>query len=161
MKFTHLHLFILLAVPSFGQPGAPVNLAAASATSAAVKLQWSASDGATGYVVERRPLDGSYATLGTTLTAALTNSQIDPLGTYVYRVRATSVSGASAPSNEITVGPPPTGVSVVSPSPATLNYEDDYGIQLCMVLDGNRDPAFLFLYLDDTTDDGVSGATGL
>jgi hypothetical protein len=102
---------------------APVGLHVATATKSAVALTWIAVPGATGYQVERRVEPGAYASAGTeSEETAATDSKIDPYTTYTYRVKAV-VQKAGAPqvaspaSNEVKVGPPPTGFNIAVPTP--------------------------------------------
>jgi Fibronectin type III domain len=95
-------------------PPAPTGLAVVSATKSQVQLTWTPGAGAaTGYVVERKPLNGSYATALNSTGPSAADTTIDAYSTYVYRIRATSSVGQSEPSNEVTVGPPPYGFNRV------------------------------------------------
>ena len=90
----------------------------------------------------------------TTMTvdgAKATDSQIDAFATYIYRVRATDAANAfSAPSNEVTVGPPPVGFSSIVAAPKAMQEHDpqQFAGQLRMVLDANGDPAFAYITYD-------------
>src|SRR5262245_58983599 len=112
-------LFVLLSaiagIASAQTPAAPTNLTVKSATNRVVQLSWTGDSAATAYVVERRPLGGTYAPLVTVTgigsaapvtTASDTN--FDPFTAYQYRVRATAGTNSSDNTAEVTVGPPPT-----------------------------------------------------
>jgi hypothetical protein len=72
-------------------PQAPTGLSVVSATKSQVQLSWTPGDGgATGYVVEGGPLNGSYATALNSTGSSAANTTIDAYTTYVYRIRATS-----------------------------------------------------------------------
>ena len=164
------------AVATAGQPAAapkpPTALTAASATASAVSLTWTAGDAATHFVVERKtagtawPAAGAAAASATpakpTASAIATveapkadDTGLDAFTTYVYRVRAVGAGNAlSAPSNEVTVGPPPTGFSQVLPTPAAFLDHDhnDFAAVIRMAFDGNGNPAFAYLVSDPNGD---------
>ncbi len=137
---------VSLAAPLSAQ--APAGLTAKTATSKRVDLSWVGT--AASYVVQRRTLGGTYADLTTVSSTTASDTQIDPYTTYQYQVLASTASGRSGPSNEITVGPPPAGYSDAAPAPA--GHEDHYGYDLSLVLDGNGDPAFAFVFDDPNQD---------
>src|SRR5260370_36004240 len=152
----------LFASSAFGQSlQPPTNLIVSSATSSAAQLSWTAAQPqAPGFIVERKTLNGAYATLpiipdGGVPGVAFVDATIDPFTTYVYRVSATSLNGTSTPSNEVTVGPPPAGYSVAAPVPSRAGF---WGQQGQMVLDANGYPALGFVYIvaDDEMDFGAS-----
>jgi hypothetical protein len=154
--------FALAASSVFGQSlQPPTNLIATSATSSSVQLSWTAAQPqAPGFIVERKTLNGTYAPApnlpdGGMPGVAFVDSAIDPFTTYVYRVSATSLNGTSTPSNEITVGPPPTGYNIASPAPSSGGF---WGQQVQIVLDANGDPALGFVYIlgDDNMDYSAS-----
>src|SRR5262245_12460229 len=109
---------------------APTTLKATAASRSAVSLSWTAGDPAvTRYAVERKPLGASWtppappakSRIVTTMVDAATadDKSIDAFATYVYRVRAAGANNTfSAPSNEITVGPPPVGYSQILTEPS-------------------------------------------
>jgi hypothetical protein len=158
-----LVLLFALGVSLFGQAlPAPTNLVVTSATNSSVQLSWTAAQPQPpGFLVERKTLGGTYAPVPNIpdaglAAAAYVDSSIDPFTTYVYRVSATSLNGASAPSNEVTVGPPPVGYNMASPVP--VNGAGFWGQQVQMVLDANGDPALGFVYIvgDDDMDFSAS-----
>jgi uncharacterized protein (TIGR03437 family) len=122
----------------------PTNLAVTKATSSEVDLSWSGS--ASSYTVERSVLGSAFDDVATVSTTSYKDTQIDPYTTYVYQIRADA-----AQSNQITVGPPPAGFQVAAPTPAQVD-PSSYGYDLSMVLDGNGDPAFAFVFDDPNQD---------
>jgi poly(hydroxyalkanoate) depolymerase family esterase len=81
-------------------PAAPAGLTATSASSSQINLTWSPSGGATSYQVHRSP-DGAtgWTQMGVTSAVTYSDAGLTPSTTYYYRVIATNVVGASAPSN--------------------------------------------------------------
>jgi predicted phage tail protein len=106
---------LALATTAFAQ-SAPQNLTS-SVTGNTVTLTWSASVGATGYIVEASvvpggPLVASLPVAGTSLTVPNV-----PSGVYYVRVRALSGGAQSGPSNEVTVSVSGTGCPGPPPAP--------------------------------------------
>jgi uncharacterized protein (TIGR03437 family) len=134
-------LLLSVILPAWSQ--SPSALTVKAATNKKVDLTWSGV--ASGYTVQRRTLGGSYATIGTVTTAAYSDTSIDPYTTYQYQALA---NGTSTPSNQVTVGPPPSGFTVVAPAPGAPGSDTtrQYGADLNMALDGNGDPAFAWIY---------------
>ncbi len=137
---------------------AAITLTVSSATSRAVSLAWT---GTTGPVtLERKPAGTAWAveppgmtTLATVPTASYIDARIDAYATYTYRVKAGAVL-----SNEVTVGPPPTGFSQVHPMPAKLR-ETSLGAFAAMTrltFDANGDP-FVAYVTTDPNGDGDPG----
>lgn len=91
-------------------PPSPAN-AVGSVAGSLVTLQWSASPGATSYVIEAGSLTGSnnIAAFDTQSTATSFSAAAPP-GTYFLRIRARSGCGTSGPSSEVVItvgGSPP------------------------------------------------------
>ncbi|HVU47444.1 MAG TPA: sialidase family protein [Terracidiphilus sp.] len=123
--------------------GSAQKLEVKSATSAKVVLAWSGT--AENWIVERKS-GSEFEKIGSATSAAFEDSKIAPYGTYTYRVRA---SATAAPSNMVTVGPPPLGLLKPAPAPKGDNRDsDDYGRRSALALDENGDPAFAFLWRD-------------
>ncbi len=117
----------LFALSAFAQ------ITVVQATSKQVQLTW--PGGQPSYVVERKPLGGVFAPLPLNTNPAAnsyTDSTISPYETYSYRLRVPN----SDPSPEVTVGPPPVGLSLASPV---------LGTRLRIALDSNGDPAIAYL----------------
>ena len=155
-------------------PKPPASLAVANATASAVSLTWTAGDAATRFVVERKaagtpwpaaaaatapapgtPAKPTASAIATVDAPKADDTGLDAFATYVYRVRAVGGGNAlSAPSNEVTVGPPPAGFSQVLPTPAAILGHDrnDFAAVIRMAFDGNGDPAFAYLVSDPNGD---------
>src|SRR5450759_3849510 len=131
---------------------APTGLSVKAATSKKIDLAWSGA--AAGYTVQRRTLGGTYGNVATATTAAYSDTTIDAYTTYQYQIVANLASGASCPSNQVTVGPPPAGFSVAAQAPGAPGSDaaNNYGYDLSMALDGNGDPAFAFIQQDPNLD---------
>jgi uncharacterized protein (TIGR03437 family) len=126
---------------------APAGLTVKSATSKQVVLTWTGPGSS--FTVQRAPLGGSYTTLGAATSATYTDSSIDPYTTYQYQV----LNGAAA-SSAVTVGPPPSGITNAAQAPLVgTTPADGYGYDLAATLEGNGDPAFIFIW-DDPTNNG-------
>src|SRR5204863_1408543 len=75
--------------------------------------------------------------------------------TYEYQVTA-----GSSTSNAARVGPPPAGISNAAPAPVKGSTPSDtYGYDMSLVLDGNGDPAFLWIWGDPNGDSEWSDTT--
>ena len=127
-----------LAAAQGAAPQPPTALAAVSASRSRVELSWQGS--ASDFIVERKPLGGMYATHGRATATTFADAKVDPFATYVYRVRSIRDTVTSAPSNEITVGPPPTGFSTIVAA-TSKGDEDGFGKHPATTLDDNGDPA--------------------
>ena len=136
---------------------APTALTVVSATKSQVQLKWTPGDTtATSYVVERKPLNGTYSTALNATGATASDTNIDAYTTYVYRVRSTAPAGQSGPSNEVTVGPPPYGFNLAAAPPASVTRFDQFGVGLRMALDSSGDPALAYIFHDPNEDDDFS-----
>ena len=100
---------------------APQALTVVAASAAQVDLRWTGNNSATGYSIERKTMDGSYAAVLTATGTTVSDKTIDPYTTYVYRVRGTTQGNSSDPSNEVTVGPPPYGYNTLVKTPSKHN----------------------------------------
>jgi hypothetical protein len=93
-----------------GAPAAPSNLAGNAITPARVDLTWiDNSNNETGFIIERKTgINGAWSPVTTTLgnVTSYIDTTVSPGTLYVYRVRATNVSGDSQNSNEETVTTP-------------------------------------------------------
>lgn len=140
------------------QPQPPSALAATSATNSAVTLNWTESDpAAVSFIVERCLAgDTNYVAIGAPSAPPFVDSSIDGMTAYGYLIVAVDANAnESTPSNPVTVGPPPVGVSLVSPYRA-LNFYDEsqFGIRPLMVLDSNGDPAIVYSIESPNNADG-------
>jgi len=78
---------------------APAGLAAVAASTTAVTVTWSGSTGATAYELVRTSDGINFTTLSGTATSPYTDSTVSAGHAYVYKVRATNSTAASAFSN--------------------------------------------------------------
>jgi hypothetical protein len=147
-KIHSLGALLMFASISWAQ--APAGLVLKAATSKKIDLTWSGSTAS--YTVQRRALGASYGDLATVTTASYSDTSVDAYTTYQYQIVANLASGASSPSNQVTVGPPPTGFTVAAQSGAGSEAAGKYGYDLSMALDGNGDPAFAFIQEDPNLD---------
>ena len=123
-------------------------LSATKATSSEIDLSWSGS--ANSYTVQRRSLGGSFTTINTVSSKTVADTQIDAYTTYQYQILA---SGSSTSSNIITVGPPPSGFSLVATAPVIGGESvSGYGDDIALAKDSNGDPAFAFIFDDPNQD---------
>lgn len=114
-----------------------------SATTSKVELAWTGT--APKWIVERRS-GPAFEKVSESTSTTYQDTSIAPFGTYTYRVRS---GPAAAPSNEVTVGPPPTGLLKPALAPKADNRDsDDYGRKAALALDENGDAAFAFLWRD-------------
>ena len=144
-----LAVLLFLPVPQ-AVPTAPTGLIAVSATRPVVSLAWTAADPAVArYALERKPLGASWtpppepkpSPIVTTMIdgTEAKDTAIDAFATYVYHVHAIGADNAqSAPSNEITVGPPPLGFSQVQIAPSTLRDPGQFARGSSVALDRQR-----------------------
>jgi len=138
-----------IAICSAALAQAPSGLTVKAASNKKVDLSWTGSTA--GYTVQRAVLGGAFSNLATVTTGATySDTSIDAYTTYQYQVVANLAAGASSPSNQVTVGPPPAGFTKPAPAPGPPDSAaaQNYGYNLSAVLDGNGDPAFAFIFYD-------------
>jgi hypothetical protein len=123
MRFLISLLLALSALPLFAAPQPPTNLTAVATANKTITLTWTASLGATGYLVYREPdTTTPIATLGAVTTYIDSSPTLVVGTTYTYRVSAVNVadspaeSALSAPASATVIGTPspPTGLRVTS-----------------------------------------------
>lgn len=86
-------------------PAAPTNLTATGET-LQVSLTWTASLGASSYLILRSTTSGGpYTVVGTSLSTTFVDTSVSAGVTYFYVVEAANVSGTSGPSNEASATP--------------------------------------------------------
>lgn len=173
--FVAVASFAVLASAAHAQrgaaPAAPTALTVSGATRSAVALTWTGASGK--FIIERKGLGGAWpaptpapapgatprdpnapltpAVVATVDAPSAADSKIDAFATYVYRIRAVGPGDAlSAPSNEVTAGPPPVGFSSVIASPKAMHDYDPalFASQIRMVFDANGDPALAYVTYD-------------
>jgi hypothetical protein len=126
-----------------------------SATAHKIELSWTGGSGPS-WIVERLGARNSFEKLADTTTPSFTDENIDPFGTYQLRVRA---GENGAPSNVVTVGPPPAGVLKGAAAPSGTEGTR-YGLNSALAFDENGDPALAWLWFDPNGD-GDSSDTAL
>ncbi len=124
---------------------APSGLTVVSATNVKVQLTWNGTG--TSYIVQRAAVGGAFGAIATVSATSFTDTPIDPYGDYTYQI--VSAASSSQVSNQVTVGAPPSGISVAAPAPIIGSTPSPgYGFNTTLALDGNGDPAFGFLWAD-------------
>ena len=146
MHRLNLTLLILSVGVSAGMLSAQ-ELTVKSATGKAVQLNWTSATAAA--ALERSSPQG-FAKIAPGGTGQFTDTSIDPFGTYTYRIN----TGGKF-SNQVTVGPPPAGVSNAAPVPAGVDY-GKYGPASAVALDENGDPVIAFEWNDPNGDGDAS-----
>jgi regulation of enolase protein 1 (concanavalin A-like superfamily) len=88
-------------------PAAPTGLTAADAGGSQASLGWTASSGATSYIVKRSTVSGGpYTTIATGVTSTLySDTALSPLTSYYYVISAVNGNGQSANSTEQSLSP--------------------------------------------------------
>ncbi|SPE17913.1 exported hypothetical protein [Candidatus Sulfotelmatomonas gaucii] len=119
------------------------DLSVKSATGKAVQLEWT---GASATAALERSSPQGFAKIAPGDTGHFTDTSIAPFGTYKYRINT-----GGRFSNEVTVGPPPAGVTNAAPAPAGSEY-DKYGPATAVDLDENGDPVIAFEWIDPNGD---------
>ena len=125
-------------------PSVPIGLSASAVSSTAIDVSWTASPGATGYVVLQGTSPGGEAQVGTVASSPYHATGLTPGNTYYYMVEASSAGGTSAASSEASastpVNPPaiPTnpGVSVVSSTVLDVSWTASSGATSYKLLQG-------------------------
>ena len=128
MRLLTLLLLALSAVPVLAAPPTPTGLTAVAAANKSIRLNWTASVGATGYLVYREP--NTSTPIGT-IGAVTTYTDSDPSlvgGTsYTYRVSAVNVtdvdreSAQSAPASATPLSNPSAPTNLVASSTSDGN----------------------------------------
>jgi len=82
-------------------PAIPTGVKAAAASSTSITVTWTAVTGATSYVIYRGTSSTSQTQVGTSTSAAYTNTGLTASTTYYYSVAAVNASGTSAKSTVV------------------------------------------------------------
>ena len=128
---------------------APTGLTVKSATNTQTQLTWTGA--AASYTVQRALVGGPFTNIATVTTTSYTDTTVDAFNQSVYQVIA-GTSG-TAVSNQVTVGPPPSGLSLAAASPLNGDQVNpSYGDNVSLAFDGNGDPAFAFIFGDPNAD---------
>jgi len=99
-------IFAISGMPSSVPLSAPANLAAMPGTNGAVRLEWTASAGATNYLVKRSITNGgSYAQVGSTASTVYIDSGLVNGTTYHFVVAAEGTSQSSSNSVQASAMP--------------------------------------------------------
>lgn len=132
---------------------APTALTVQSATSSQVQLTWTGTSG--NYTVQRAPVGAAFVNIATVQTTSYTDTTIDPYLQFTYQIINAGTSGPT--SNQVTVGPPPAGLSLAAASPLNGGMVNlTYGDNVSVAYDSNGDPAFAFLFGDPNADNVAS-----
>ena len=84
-------------------PAAPTGLLSSGLSASAIRLTWAAVPGATSYSVLRSvTANGSYATVGTSMSATYTDAGLRPGKSFSYKVQAVDGTGVSSTSSATT-----------------------------------------------------------
>jgi len=133
---------------SGSSPAAPTNLTDTVVSGSQITLSWTASSGATSYVIQRCQGAGctNFAQIGTSTTASYSDTGLTASTSYSYRVDATNASGTSGFSSTATgsTGAAPTvpsnvAATVISSTQINVSWTastdsggiSDYIIQRC------------------------------
>ena len=93
MRLLTLLLLAVSAVPVFAAPPTPTGLTAVPAANKSIKLTWTASAGATGYLIFREPdTTTPIGTIGTVTTFTDSDPALVAGTTYSYRVAAVNIA---------------------------------------------------------------------
>jgi hypothetical protein len=125
---------------------AAIHLKADRANTKEVALSWTGSTSREGRVERKSGPPVTWSTVATTTEGQAVDSKIESFGTYTYRV-----TFGTEVSNEITVGPPPSGFHTIAPKP-DKHPDTAFGRLISVTLDGNGDPAAGFEYVDPNGD---------
>jgi hypothetical protein len=126
-----------------GAVAAGQQLRVKSATAKSVQLEWT---GAGGPATVERAAGTTFEKLTTNDQGSYEDKSISRFGSYRYRI-----SSAGKTSNEVTVGPPPPGVS--NAAPLTKGTEPaKYGATSAIAFDENGDPVIAFEWADPNGD---------
>jgi hypothetical protein len=119
-----------------GCVAAPTNLTATAASSSQINLSWNSVAGASGYSVERSP-DGltAWTQIGTTGPNSYIDTALPASTPFFYRVRSTTSTTSSAPSNvaNATTSTPPWSASYATantPSTWTPGQTQTYAVSI-------------------------------
>jgi hypothetical protein len=93
---------------------APTGVIATASSATSVTVTFAAVIGATGYIVQRAPASGDFATVGTPTEPTYTDNELTASTVYRYRVAARSGSDESDFSSEVAVTTQATGPKVAT-----------------------------------------------
>jgi fibronectin type 3 domain-containing protein len=123
---------VLATTSSLGPatPAALTDVGATAASATSILLSWTASSGATSYLVYRFNVSSGYDYLGTTSSPSYTDQGLNPSTSYSYEVFASNSAGTSGASNiaattTLAAAPPATptlSLTVVSSTTITVSW---------------------------------------
>lgn len=138
-----------------GTPLPAANLTATAISGVQVDLAWTASVGiVTGYRIERSTSGGPWAVVGTapSTSTSFSDTTVQPLTSYAYRVVAFNAAGDAPPSNVATVVTPdvppaaPSDLAATAPlgvdALVNLIWTDNSNNETGFVLERSADPSF-------------------
>jgi hypothetical protein len=136
-------------------PAGAFPLKADSATTKEIKFSWTGNPaGECSLQKKTGPAPGTWPGVATSSNGKANDAKIAAYATNVYRVAC----GAKI-SNEVTVGPPPSGFHAIAARPAD-RPDTSLGRFITATLDANGDPAIAFVY-NDPNGDGKADDTQL
>jgi fibronectin type 3 domain-containing protein len=110
-------------------PNVPANLTATVVSSSQIDLSWSASTGASNYIIERQINGGSFLQIATVTVTTHSDTGLTSGAQYSYQVKACNATGCSAFSPPVSAtsipGTPtaPTNLQAVAVSPAQIDLK--------------------------------------
>lgn len=109
-------------------PIAPTNFVATVVSSTAIRLTWTASPAANGYVLERKTGNSSYAEVATPTSSPYDDNGLAPSTPYSYRLKAKNSGGASSEveASALTPGTGGSGTSKIG----LVNLSESGGVGL-------------------------------
>jgi hypothetical protein len=149
-------------------PSTPIGMAVASSTDASVTLSWNDVSGESGYRIERSSNYAPWAEVGRRATDAtqFTDTLIEELTSYRYRVIAVNAAGASAPSDIVAVeiglhGPERVVATVVHGGRIDLSWVDRSSCETGYVVEQFDDSTNTWMQAADAAvDSGGTSITG-
>ncbi len=117
-SFNGANLLTDLVATTVSTPAAPTGLTAA-AGNGTIRLNWTASTGATSYNVQRGTASGAESPLKSGITTTTYTDGVVNGTTYYYNVSATNSTGTSDPSNEVSATPTAPTLTIIAGPTAT------------------------------------------
>lgn len=77
-------------------PASPANFSATATSSSQINLSWSASSGASSYILERKTATGSFSQIATLTGTSYSDTGLASSTTYTYQLKAVNSAGSSA-----------------------------------------------------------------
>jgi hypothetical protein len=128
MRSLILLVSAVLAAPAFAAPPIPSGLTAVAAANKSIRLTWTASTGATGYLVFREPNTTTpIGTIGAVTTFTDSDASLVAGTSYTYRVAAVNIadeipqSGLSSPASATPLATPSAPTNLVASNASNGN----------------------------------------